>query len=451
MSVAEILERKLGAALGLRPRRGASAALERELARLRRERGMTPDEVLRRFDADPAFVRELATAVTVEETFFLRHPEHFAQLVRFARERLARDDAPELRLWSAGCASGEEPYSMAIALHRALGPEALARVRIVANDVDAVSLAKARGATYGEWSFRGTEAWLRPTYFTGVGPGSYRLRDTLRDAVRFEHRSLEEQLASLAPGSVDVVFFRNVAIYLTDEAQSRVYHGIAQVLRPGGLLVLGPADPMPANLELTRARVEHAASHAALALASAAEYAAPVTARGPSIPGAAPAETAARTERPPAPTPSYDLDTSQIRLLPPPREEQDAALRSVARLVVEGRAEAALTRIDEELAHAGPTASWLGMRGRTRLELGQVELAVQDLRSALFLGPTDVLLRFHYALALEAAARPRPARAQAFDALNSLEATPDDALLSDGITTAASVRRAAFALIERVA
>ena len=144
MNTVASIERKLGAALGLRPRPGARASLERALARLKAEEDLAPEEVERRIDSDPGLVRRLATALTVEETFFLRHREQFEALVGFVRRRLADAGARPIVLWSAGCASGEEPYSMAIAIHRALGPGALARVRILANDVDEVSIRKAQ-------------------------------------------------------------------------------------------------------------------------------------------------------------------------------------------------------------------------------------------------------------------------------------------------------------------
>lgn len=442
MSVLESIERQLGAALGLRPRAGTRPGLERELARLRAEHGLTADEVDRRLGSEPWLVRRLATALTVEETFFFRHPEQLETLVEHVRRCLA-EPGREVVLWSAGCASGEEPYSMAIAIHRALGPSALARVRILANDVDSVSLRKAERATYGRWSFRGTEPWLKATYFEALGKDEHRVVASVRSAVELAHLSLEDRLASLAPGSVDAIFFRNVAIYLLPEALERTYVGFERVLREGGLLILGPADPWPSVAGLSRRRAASGFVHA----------------KGPPEPpermrsAVAPPGTV-RSARETAAA-SAVAETHHGRAAERPRPVTGVHTRSrraldvASELADRGRHAEALALVEGERLLEGSTAELLSLRARIHLSQGSIERSIEDLRSALFLEPADLVSRFHYAHALATAHRARPARLQLLDVLRALEGRGDDEAVGPH-ETAASMRRAANELLRRI-
>lgn len=430
MNTVASIERKLGAALGLRSRPGARAGLERALARLRAEEDLSPEEVERRIDSDPRLVRRLATALTVEETFFLRHREQFEALVGFVRRRLADAGARPIVLWSAGCASGEEPYSMAIAIHRALGPGALARVRILANDVDEVSIRKAQRGEYGPWSFRGTEPELRDTYFEEVGRDGHRVASFVRDAVAFAHLSFEDRLSSLAPASVDAIFFRNVAIYLTPEALARVYAGFARVLRDGGLLFLGPADPWPVEADLSRRREASGFVHEK---------------RSPDRAIAVRSQAIARPEPGPPPTRA----AAPARPVTGVHTRSRRALDVAGELADRGRHDEALALVEGERLLQGSSAELLALRARIHLARGAIDRSIEDLRAALYLEPADLVSRFHYAHALATAHRARPARLQLLDVLRALEELADDEPLG-GHETAASMRRAANELLRRI-
>lgn len=444
MHLLDVIEAKLGQALGIRPRRGSRALLERAIERMRSDMHLGLDEIARRIDTDPLLVRRLAGAITVEETFFFRHPEHFDLLVDHVRGELARAPSQPIVVWSAGCSSGEEPYSMAIALQRAFGPAFRQRVRIVASDIDDVSLEKARRAVYGRWSFRGTDAALRAEAFESVGNDEYRLRAPLREAVEFVHLSLDHQVGQFGPSSIDVVFFRNVGIYLTDPALERFFRGLSRVVKPGGLLVLGPADPIPPGAELDHVRVERGLTvvrslppvppeqrPASAAFAPARTVtAAPLPTRASPLPAVSPRP---RT----SPTPPT-----------PPTSPSSAAL--AIELADRGRFDEAIDVVDRALATEGSSASLLGVRGRILLASGAVDRGVDDLRSALFLSSSDVFLRFHYAIGLEMQNRHRAARSQLLDVLRALEASCDDDLLSDGETSASDLRRAAAELLRRI-
>ena len=420
MNAVERIEQKLNEALGMKVRSGATLRLERELKKLHQEQALDAEEVLRRIELDPRLVRRLACALTVEETFFWRHPEHFELLVEHVRERLSKT-ADRPLLWSAGCASGEEPYSMAMAIHRALGADALARTAILATDVDATSLLRARHGSYNAWSFRGTSpralgAYLEPH----AGSDTFRVAAEIREAVHFEHESLQERLARFAPASVDVIFFRNVGIYLTEEAVANLYTEFARVIREGGLLVLGPADPLPATRSFVRRRAHEVLVHYRAAQASTA------SSRFPSL---------GKSPRPPAPEPAFSPASTSKRAArradsaTDRRHQISVVLLQAHKLADRGLNHEALSRLNEHLARYGGSADLLQLRGRIHLADGHADRSAQDLRAALELEPANNTLRFYYALALEALRDRGACRVQVQTLLEKLEERSDaDAL-----------------------
>ncbi|MEP7121225.1 MAG: protein-glutamate O-methyltransferase CheR [Byssovorax sp.] len=218
--------------------------------------GEVPASLLLRLAAgDRAAIEALAIELTIGETYFFRHAHHFD----FLREALrkiaaARSPGDRIRLWSAGCSSGEEAYSMAIAALEALGPAAEATVEILGTDVNADCLARARAATYGVWSFRSVEADVRARWFDDLG-GRFRVAAAPRAMVRFVARNLLDgpPLASSDdPWSrgADVIFCRNVLIYFEPPAIDRVTTLFARALAIGGQLVPGPSDPLLRSPEL---------------------------------------------------------------------------------------------------------------------------------------------------------------------------------------------------------
>jgi chemotaxis protein methyltransferase CheR len=187
----------------------------------------------------------LLDEVTVGETYFFRNPEHFELvsdtiLPAILRERC--DDAV-LRVWSAGCSSGEEPYSLAILLDQA---GLLARAAVYGTDICALALAKARAGRYREWAFRQIDAALAARYFHG-GRSERSLHDAIRAAVTFKQQNLADDVYP-APSSgiceMDLIFCRNVLIYLSTEAIAQVGRRLFAAPAPGGWLVTGPSDPL---------------------------------------------------------------------------------------------------------------------------------------------------------------------------------------------------------------
>jgi len=204
---------------------------------------------------DDAEFDELLSLLTINETYFYREQKQLELLTeRFVPALLAKADGQPLRILSAGCSTGEEPYSIAIALREKFGESACRLVSIAAGDIDQHALCRARQAHYSEYSFRAMPQHLRERYFTRVPKQGYRLDETIRSMVEFHSLNL---LASPLPEQLadfDVVFFRNVSIYFDAPSRSRILRALHGVMRETGYLILGSAETLANDLGVFQLR-----------------------------------------------------------------------------------------------------------------------------------------------------------------------------------------------------
>lgn len=197
-------------------------------------------------EEDPEVFAGLVERLRVGETYFFREPAQI-EMVRAIVAAWA-DGADQRRVWSAGCATGEEPYTLAIVLEEA---GVLERSRIIATDLSERALDRARAAVYGPWSLRRCEPEFRVRYFEERG-GRHHLRPRLVDAVDFRQQNLLE--GPPVGGGFDLVLCRNVLMYLHGDALRQAATVLRDALRPDGHLVVGSSDPRLAvdGLELVR-------------------------------------------------------------------------------------------------------------------------------------------------------------------------------------------------------
>jgi chemotaxis protein methyltransferase CheR len=184
---------------------------------------------------------------TVNHTSFFREPAHFTFLGEKVAGWLKEAPGGTVRLWSAGCSSGQEPYSMAIALAEILQPHALAKVDIWASDLSLEMLKVAAGAIYTTRDVQGVSpARLRRFFLLGRGPrdGSFRVVPEIRDLIKFRHLDLRNNIWAL-PNDFHIIFCRNVSIYFAEEERMLLLDRLAQHLRPGGWLVMGNGEILP--------------------------------------------------------------------------------------------------------------------------------------------------------------------------------------------------------------
>lgn len=195
-------------------------------------------------DARPGEFDSLLDALTINVTRFFRNPETWAWVGREALPGLLLAREGRLRAWSAGCASGEEPYTIVMLvvevldqLHR---PEWLARVQVDATDLDRASLETATTAVYPASAFSEADPAVIARWTEPAEQDRRRVREPLRAVVHF--RRLDLLRESAPQDAYDLIFCRNVIIYFDRPTQERLMEGFAARLAPDGLLVLGKVE-----------------------------------------------------------------------------------------------------------------------------------------------------------------------------------------------------------------
>ena len=196
-------------------------------------------------DDDPNEYDRLITTLTINVSKFFRNPETFASIATKVIPNLAAGSGPLVRVWSAGCASGEEPYSLAVLCHEYLQSQSEnkggLRFDIVGTDVDADAISAARRGRYGEAAFTETTPAVRDTYFP-LSDGLHTASDDLRKVVAFQRSDLLD--GSKAVSRFHLIVCRNVIIYFKRETQTWLFERFHDLLLPGGYLVLGKVESL---------------------------------------------------------------------------------------------------------------------------------------------------------------------------------------------------------------
>jgi chemotaxis protein methyltransferase CheR len=203
---------------------------------------------LKNQDAQGIELQEMINAVTTHKTAFFRESHHFDCLrERFlipARQAAAEGRRPSIRIWSAGCSSGEEPYSIAITVATNLDRINTWDVKILGSDIDTDVLEKARTAIYPRESVNDLPLdLLRRNFLSGRGEhaGFVQLKPEIRNLVKFGRVNLLEEPWPFR-GKFDVIFCRNVMIYFDRDVQRYVLEKFAKYLKPGGLFFAGHSE-----------------------------------------------------------------------------------------------------------------------------------------------------------------------------------------------------------------
>jgi chemotaxis protein methyltransferase CheR len=182
--------------------------------------------------------------VTTNETYFFREP---AQLQAFIEEIvpdiLLRKAVRKIRIWSAGCSSGEEAYTIAMLLEEA-GYFEKAAFEIFASDINQQVLTRARRGVYRDSAFRATPTDLQQKYFSHQPDGSWRINDSIRNRVSFGRLNLYDQARVSLLGYLDLIFCRNVIIYFDETSKKVVIGNFYNRLVDGGYLLLGHSESL---------------------------------------------------------------------------------------------------------------------------------------------------------------------------------------------------------------
>ncbi|VVP75433.1 putative biofilm formation methyltransferase WspC [Pseudomonas fluorescens] len=350
----------------------------------------------------------LIEAVIVPETWFFRYPQSFNALVILAQKRLmALAGSRPLRILSLPCSTGEEPYSIAMALLDAGLPAGA--FRIDGMDISPLSIARGQRAVYGRNSFRGEALEFRERHFMDT-PEGHRLRDQVRQQVSLQPGNVLDPALKAREGLYDVVFCRNLLIYFDIPTQQRVFEVLKCLAHPQGVLFIGPAEGSllarlgmrPVGIAQSFAYVrQDEVARAAVAPVSQSPRLAAATAYLPRQ-----AATLPRTLRP---------FPGKVVVTPRPGGEGEL-LRQIGLLADAGNSQEARAACERYLREFAPKAQvyyWLGLLSDTA---GDAQQALGHYRKALYLEPQHHEALVHLAALLasqgdEAGARRLQARA----------------------------------------
>lgn len=253
------VRRELERRCGLRTAEIADAVLERAVERARADAGIaTPEEfaaaIRPEADPDARILQHLVRRVTIGETSFLRHREDVAWLEAVVLPSLiarrTADGTRRLRLWSAGCSTGEEAYSLALLALEAVPEPGAWQIQVLGTDINDEALSVARTAEYSAWSFRGVDPGVRARWFEPSGVERWHPVKALRERVDFRYLNLRDPIypAILTQTTeLDLVLCRNVFLYFQPEAIQDALVRFWACFDGSGWMLCGPSDLFPAR------------------------------------------------------------------------------------------------------------------------------------------------------------------------------------------------------------
>lgn len=194
------------------------------------------DEYVKAIKVDSKLFEEFVNYLTINVSEFYRNPEQWKNLTKEIYPYLTQQFGKSLKIWSAACSTGDEPYSLAMTLADYIP---LRNIKIVATDIDKQVLEKAKVGLYNEKSVAGLPKEYRDKYLTPVGKNNYQVKDEIKRCVEFKQHNL---LKDDYPTGCDLIVCRNVVIYFTDEAKTEIYKKFHKSLKPGGILFVGSTE-----------------------------------------------------------------------------------------------------------------------------------------------------------------------------------------------------------------
>ncbi|MBI5888040.1 MAG: tetratricopeptide repeat protein [Deltaproteobacteria bacterium] len=228
--------------------------LERGLASASRELGFADIANFIKWLKSSPMTKEsleiMASHLTVGETYFFREKDTLSAVeTRILPEiiKSKRTGEKRLRIWSAGCSTGEEPYTIAIILHRLISDITDWNITILATDINPMSLKKARRGVYGEWSFRNSPEWLKSSYFKRAADNGYEIAPFIKNMVTFEYLNLADDVyPSLLSNTnaMDIIFCRNVLMYFRPDLSRKVVTAFYNSLMEKGFLLVSPCETL---------------------------------------------------------------------------------------------------------------------------------------------------------------------------------------------------------------
>ncbi|MFN0079014.1 MAG: CheR family methyltransferase [Prosthecobacter sp.] len=385
----EAVSHSVEARLGLHYPRERWSDLERGLGAAAKELGFESTEACARKMAGSVLgakqIESLAAHLTIGETYFFRDPQSFEALetqVIPAIVQARRGQAKRLRIWSAGCCTGEEPYSIAMALHRALPDFKDWQISILGTDLNPRFLQKAVQGVYGPWSFRGVPDGMKHQFFRQTVEGRFEVLPDIRRMVEFGCLNLAEDVfPSLMnnTNALDIIFCRNVLMYFSREQLRKVIANLHRSLVDPGWLFISAAE---ASQELFTDF-----SPAGFSGTAAYRKGGPAPQRAELLTPMLTLEPAALTAVTPTPQPSQPVVAAAAPVLPD-------FIAEARRLANEGSLAAALKACDQAIETNKLSAASHYLRGVILHEQNAIEEAALAIKRALYLDQNFIVAHF---------------------------------------------------------
>lgn len=332
-------------------------------------------------------LQELIETVVVPETWFFRDPEAFAAMARIVNELWLKSDPSRLmRVLSLPCSTGEEPYTMSMALLDAGVPAH--RFRIDAFDISLRALAKARLGIYGRNSFRSQDLTFRDRHFERV-EGGHRMLDTVRAPVHFGHGNIMDPAFMTGAETYDVIFCRNLLIYFDPPTQNRAVGLLRRMLARHGALFVGHSETglMPGN--------GFASAKIPMAFAFRKTEAQPAAVPPPSLRVAASRQPAPARVQQKKPAPAFASKPPAA-----PEKPSERGIDDLRRIADSGDVEEAARGCEVFMRENGPSPDIFLLLGLIRDAGGDAVGAAGYYRKALYLDPANPEALGHLALLL---------------------------------------------------
>ena len=201
------------------------------------------EDFVKALKADKELFEEFVSYLTINVSEFYRNPEQWELMDKQFIPMLIEKFGKNLKIWSAACSTGDEPYSLIMALSRHLP---LNQIKIIATDIDKQILAQAKVGIYNEKSIASVPKDLRDKYFTKIG-NSYQISNEIKSRVDFRQHNL---IKDPYPDKCDFIICRNVLIYFTEEAKDDVFRKFCKSLKTGGFLFIGSTEQIMNHREM---------------------------------------------------------------------------------------------------------------------------------------------------------------------------------------------------------
>ena len=238
-AIAQLINDECGLVIASKDHRSLAAAIQSRMNDLETGSFDRFNDVLRHSRDE---IHRLADLITINETYFFREKPHFDLLIDSFLPKMLEATSGRLKILSAGCATGEEPYSLAIGLMEKYGPRILSSISIMGCDLDRNAIRRAKDGLYSKYSMRNTSPFILGKYFNVLSDRRYKLIDGVKDHVRFYKLNLLSPHYPHPFSGLDVIFYRNVSIYLDPETRKLVFGQLNRHLKDNGYLFMSSAE-----------------------------------------------------------------------------------------------------------------------------------------------------------------------------------------------------------------